>query len=200
MAAQRIKKWKLADALAFQAGVEQAEEQLVLAETVQPVIPVLFVPPPATADRMPFFGGLSQVAVAAEFSHVGILCTSSEYIIHVTGVLLSNRTGGATAFNLRREDKPIAGVVAGAIVPLYIDAGPNLLPVDKQLVRDTAAVARGTALGIPIPLLDDTTLMIDLDCYIQGGVLWVQDTTVNVTLEASFRGNVIPVIQGQAAG
>ena len=197
---QRIKKFPLAQSLAFQGGVEQADENLELSQSVQPVLPIPFVPPPAKTSRLPFYFGTGQSGVANEFRHNGLFCSSSEYIVHLKRIDVINVTGASTEVQLRREDNPISGVTVLQIVPLYIDAGPKLLPVDKSVVTSSDAAPRGTNLGTNRPVLDDEVLKIELDCYIQGGVLWVVETTVNRALRVFFMGEVIPVIQGQPAG
>lgn len=200
--AQRIKKWVLANTLAFQAGVEQADENMAISELVTPTIPIPFVPPPANSTRMPFYMGERRTAVAAEFSHVGLFCSSAAFIVHLKRVDIFNNTGAATSVTFSREDNPISGANTVAIVPLYIDAGPSAIPLDKSIVVDTAVAQRGTSLfsGAPLPILDDEVRQIELDAYIQGGVFWVIENVVNRLLDVAFYGEIIPVIQGQPPG
>jgi len=200
---QRIKKARLAEQLAFQAGVEQADENMWLLDAVLPVLQIPSVPPPASAGRLPFYMGRAQAAVAAELSQVGIRCISAEFILHVTRVDIINTAGADSNFQLRREDGLGGAVTATtSLVPLYIDAGPNIVAADKVIVADAAVAARGVNLipGNSFPVAAASIERFELDCYIQGGTLWVSDTTVNLAVTAAFRGFIIPVIQAQAAG
>jgi len=199
---QRIKKWALANSLAFMGGVEQADENMGLLETLQPVIQAPPVPYPAVSNRLPFYGGDRASSVAAELSHVGVFCSSNEYIVHIKRVDIINVTGASTLVQFSREDNPITGITTQAISPAYIDAGPDLVPVDKAYATDTAAALRGTTWmnGANIPVLDDEIRQIELDVFIQGGVFWVADTTVQRDLFVLFYGEIIPVIQRQPPG
>jgi len=200
---QRIRKHNLAAAIAFQSGVEQADENMALSDNVIPVVTLPLVPPPASAGYLPFIMGLRQVAVAAQNSHVGVFCSTTSNILWLKKLWIINRAGATANYFFTREDDPITGITNQAIVPAYIDAGPDALSNSCSLCRDTDAGVRGTELfaqSCRFPLVDDDILEIELEVYVQGGAFWVVNTTANQNLEVVFQGSIVPVIQNQPPG
>lgn len=204
--AQRIKRVALAQSIAFKASVEQADENMWLLEAVVPTLEVPRVPYPANTGRLPFYQAERVAAVAAERSHVGIFCRSREIIVHLKRVDIWNRTGAAVAVGMRREDGVVNAVASAAgVLPTYIDAGPDIIAASEVAIVN-ATPAAGAVLGASlwgsaeVPVLDDEVVSIPLECYIQGGTLWLVAALVAVTLEVAFYGEIIPTIQGQAPG
>ncbi len=199
---QRIKSFPLAQSIAFMGGVEQADEGLFLADLVLPTLELPRVPYPARSGRFPFYTGGTIGAIVGERGHVGIFCSSEEYICRVDRIDILNRTAVATETLLRREDNPITGVVVSEIVPLYIDAGQTITPVDKAVVSVTPAAAaiRGVDIlgGAAVPTPANVITPVELTAFIQGGVLWAVNNNTNQVLSVAFSGEIIPVVQRQS--
>lgn len=200
----RIQNIALANAIAFRGGVKQADESLELIPAVLPVLPLSSVPPPASAGRMPFAAGSVSSAVAAELSQVGLRCISNEVIVRLDRIIIPNiNAATAITVSLFREDG-LGAAVDGVepIRPLYIDAGPDTISSPATIVRDSEAAGRGVEVfgGADIVVFDETTFVLELTSYIQGGTLWVVEQTAQQSVRAIFVGEIIPVVQRQPPG
>ncbi len=180
-------------------GVEQADENLFLLDSVLPVLQVPEVPYSASSGRYPFYCGATVAAVVAEFGHVGCFCSSDGVIIRVDRIDIHNTAGAVADFTLARQDNPVTGVVVNELIPAYINAGLPVTAIDTAIIEDTDGGIRGTDLmnGGTIAVAPSGITSIKLTAYIQGGVLWAASRNADNAVTVSFAGEVIPVILAQ---
>ncbi len=196
----RLKLQHVADGYSDMAMIDDTLS-MALGDVVVPTIQLPSKPPPARSLYWPGSIGGEAAQSALNFSNVGVFNNEefSRQIIKVHAILITNISGGAASYHLRRIDRVVVGVTFSAGVPLYVDAATQGTASLGRIIRNNAVTAEGTFVAqYTIP--DLQTLTIPVDAVLNHGGLVITGSTINLEVRAAFFYNAFPILHEQPAG
>ncbi len=183
------------------ASIDAPLSAMQLSHFLQPIVTLPQKPPPARSGFMPGIVGTVATAQALNFSSVGVgnIEQRSRQILLVKSILITNQTGAAANWDIRRVDGALAAFTIGPAVPLYIDAGTGAGTAIAELSKNNAITVEGAFVArIIVP--DLTTIVIPLRAVINNGGLIVSGSVINQEARAAFVYDCFPIIHPQAPG
>lgn len=197
--AERIRDVFVAEEVAAQAGTEGTPE-LMLAETIQPVIFAPQRPPLAASGYFPGTIGVGVAGVALNTSHAGIFGSGvGRAITRVNWLNIQNITSGALNFALRRVDSPFTGFPSVNAVPGYINAGsPETGRVFSVTKTDTVA-AQGELMAVTL-VQGLTDLWLPGPWILNDGILLIACGSVDTGFDVQFGYETWNAIRVQPPG
>ncbi len=173
---------------------------MALGDVVVPTIQLPAKPPPSRAGYFSGSVGALSAASALNFSNVGLFNdeTLTRSIVVLRNVLITNVTGAATDWEVRRLDV-VSGFTFAAGVPLYVNAGLQGTAALGRVVRNNSAVASGTFVTI-VTIPDLTTIKLELNAVINAGAVLISGSAINREVRATIQYDVYPILNTQVAG
>lgn len=197
---QRVTDVTVVEAIASEAGVEEAPEVVHLNPVIQPVIQLQRRPPLAVSGYFPGTMGVSSGAVALNTSHCAIFVSGFNNAIgRVNWIKIKNTTSSVLLYNIFRLDSPFTGFTAVKLKPGYINAGGKDTGAVFSLTRNNTVAGQGTIMA-NIQIEPDTKEQIDGPWILNDGALGVFCTTVNTAVRFEAGYEIWPASRVQPPG
>ncbi len=196
---ERIRDATVAEAISSEAGTD-ATPELVLGDTVWPVVQLQPRPPLASSGYFPGSVSIVSAAVALNTSHCGIFGSGiGRAICRVNWCIIYNDSAGSVTVTMRRLNAPFTGFPSVRAVPGYISAGVNTTGTVFSVTKSDTVAAQGASMGLFL-IHANASLFVPGPWILDNGALLIAHSTVNTTLRAAFGYEVWPAIRAQAAG
>jgi len=196
---QRIRDPLVAEEVAAQSGVD-GTPPLFLSDLLQPIIFGPQRPPLAASGYFPGCMGQAVAAVALNTSHLGLFVsgTNVDSIVRVNEIHITNATGTAQDFTIRRLDD-VSGFSVAALVPGYISAGNPFSGGVFSAIRSNTVAVSGVRMAT-VRVEPNATRIFKGAWIINNGAIIVAPAIVNRAAEAYFAYEHWPSIRPQPIG
>lgn len=197
---QRVRDVTVAEAIAAEAGIDEAPELVELSTIIQPTIVLQPRPPLAISGYLAGTIGVRTPAVALNISHVGIFGSGAAgAIVRVNWCKIMNGEATGRLYNLRRVDSPFTGFTATAAVPAYINAGGATTGRVFSMIKNDTVAAVG-ALIAQFRIQSNSSEDIPGPWILNDGILLISHGTVDKECHVAFGYEVWPAMRLQPQG